>query len=328
MAETKSKQGLQPNAKKNKGARLPRRNAKGGTSFWARLWAQRELWLMLLPGLAFYAIFRYGPMYGLRVAFQDYSPFLRENSPWVGFKHFEFFFSKPDFLRLLRNTLTLGGLSLFITFPVTIIFSLVLNEIRQMKAKKFYQTVSYLPTFFSIVIICSIFVQMFSVGGVVNDIIAMFGGERTQFLLKSEWYYFIYMISEVWAGVGSGAIIYLSALAGVDTQLYEAAELDGCTRMKRIIHITLPSIMPTIVTMFLLRVGNIIRIGADKTLLLAEPITKEVSDIFATYVYEMGILQGGTSYSAAIGMFESVVAATLLLIFNYISRKKTGNSLW
>lgn len=328
MAVTNSKQSLQPNAKKNKGARLPKRNAKGGTSFWARLWAQRELWLMLLPGLVFYAIFRYGPMYGLKVAFQDYSPFLRDNSPWVGWKHFEMFFSKPDFLRLLRNTLTLGALSLCVTFPVTIIFSLVLNEVRQMKAKKFYQTVSYLPTFFSIVIICSMFIQMFSVSGVVNNIVELFGGERTQFLLKSEWYYFIYIISEVWAGVGSGAIIYLSALAGVDTQLYEAAELDGCTRFKRIIHITLPSIMPTIVTMFLLRVGNIIRVGADKTLLLAEPITAEVSDIFATYVYQMGILQGSTSYSAAIGLFESVVAATLLLIFNYISRKKSGNSLW
>jgi putative aldouronate transport system permease protein len=225
------------------------------------LWAQRELWLMVLPGLVFYIIFRYGPMAGLKMAFQEYSPFLGDNSPWVGFDQFTRFFKHRDFLRLFRNTLTHGLMSLCINFPANIIFALILNEIRQAKAKKFYQTVSYLPTFFSIVLVCSIFLQVFSVNnGIINKIIAMCGGERINFILKEEWYYFIYVTSGLWAGIGSGAIIYLSALAGVDTQLYEAAELDGCTRLKRIWHITLPSIFPTIVTMFLPYIGRELRI--------------------------------------------------------------------
>lgn len=305
---------------------VPNLNQKGKL---ARFWRQRQLWLMLLPGLLFYLIYRYIPMFGLLVAFKDYSPFLGVmESPWVGFKHFERLFSNPDFWKLFKNTLTLGCLSLVIFFPCCILFSLLLNEVVNKKAKKFYQTISYLPTFLSIVIVCSIFTNMFSVAGFVNDIIEFFGGERINFMIKSEYYYLVYMVSEVWAGIGSGSIVYLAALSGVDQNLYEAAELDGCSRLKKIWHITIPAIMPTIVTMFLLRIGNIIRIAPDKTLLLATDAVRSVSDIFGSYVYRVGIVQRSYSYAAAVGIFESVLAAIILVFANKASKRVTGESLW
>ncbi len=296
---------------------------------WSRFWRQGQLWLMLLPGLLFYLIYRYAPMFGLFVAFKDYSPFLGVwESPWVGFKHFERLFTNPDFWKLFKNTITLGGLSLVVFFPSCIIFSLVLNEVLSKRAKKIYQTISYMPTFLSIVIICSIFTNMFNVAGFVNDIVEFFGGERINFMLKSEYYYLIYMLSDLWAGIGSGSIVYLAALSGVDQNLYEAAELDGCSRIKKIWHITIPSIMPTIVTMFLLRIGNIIRIAPDKTLLLATDAVRSVSEIFGTYVYRVGITQRSYSYAAAVGIFESVVAAIILVCANKASKRTTGEGLW
>ncbi|MBE6916979.1 MAG: sugar ABC transporter permease [Ruminococcaceae bacterium] len=330
MAITNSKQDVHPNAKANKGTRLPNRNKKGGTSFWARVWAQRELLLMVLPGVLFWIIFRYGPIWGLKVAFQKYSPFLGDASPWVGFQHFKRFFGQKDFWDLVENTVMLGVLSFVVTFPCTIIFSLILNEVRQPKMKKAYQTISYLPTFFSIVIICSLFRQMLSpTTGVVNVILGWFGVKPIDFMLKSEYYYMIYIGSGLWAGLGSGAIIYLSALAGVDTQLYEAAEIDGCSRFKRIIHITLPSILPTIVIMFLLAIGGIVSVGVDKSLLLMEPSTYDVSDVISTYIYRVGVVQGtNMSYSAAIGFVQSVISCILVVTFNKISSVVTETSLW
>ena len=309
--------------------RVPTEQNLNNKSNWMRFWRQRELWLMLIPGLLFYAIYRYGPMFGLFVAFKDYSPFLGVwESPWVGFKHFERLFTNPDFWRLFKNTLTLGSLSLVIFFPSCIIFSLLLNEVLNKKAKKIYQTISYLPTFISIVIVCSIFTNMFAVAGFVNDIIEFFGGERINFMLKPEYYYLVYMVSDLWAGIGSGSIVYLAALSGVDQNLYEAAELDGCSRLKRIWHITIPSIMPTIVTMFLLRIGNIIRIAPDKTLLLATDAVRSVSDIFGSYVYRVGIIQRSYSYAAAVGIFESILAAIILVCANKVSKRTTGEGLW
>lgn len=295
-----------------------------------KLWNQRQLWLMLLPGLLFYLIYRYSPMFGLVISFKDYSPFLGVfESKWVGLEHFERFFSTPKFWELFRNTLTLGCLSLCISFPMTILFALILNEVRQKKAKKVFQTISYLPNFLSIVIVCSIFIDLFSVThGTINKLIIQFGGAPIDFRAKPEWYYFIYITSELWAGLGSGAIIYLAALSGVDHTLYEAADLDGCSRIKKVWHVTLPSIMPTIITMFLLRVGNIIRIGADKTLLLYAPTTYEVADIFSSYVYRVGMGDHDYSFAAAVGMFESVLAALILVAANKGSKKLTGESLW
>ena len=321
-----------PAAAALEGKKLLRRNPKGGTSFWARLWAQRELWIMLFPGLLFYAIFRYAPMYGLRLAFMNYSPFLGyANSPWVGFANFERLFVRnlDMFWSMLGNTLTISLLSFGTSFPITIFFALVLNEIRMPRVKKAYQTISYLPTFLSGVIIASIFIELFSVkSGLVNKVIQMLGYEPVNFMLKPWGYYLVYIISGLWAGIGNGAIIYLSALAGVDQEMYEAAEIDGCSRLKRIWHITLPAIAPTVITMFLLSIGGLIKVGADKSLLLrTDAIINDVY-IFATYVYDQGIKRGQVSYAAAVGMFESVVCAILLLVSNYIAKKRSGTSIW
>ena len=307
--------------------RLPSR--RKGKGFWTKLWAQRALFVMLIPGLVFYLVFRYGPMYGLNIAFKDYSPFLGvDASPWIGVKQFERLFANKDFWQMFWNTLRVGVLSLLIGFPAPIIFALILNEIRKPGVKKVYQTISYLPHFLSVVIVCSVFLDLFSVGGVINKLIVALGGTAINFAMEPEWYDLIYQSSAVWAGIGSGSIVYLAALSGVDQQLYEAAEIDGCSRLKMIWKITLPCILPTVVTMFLLNVGNIIRIAPDKTLLLYQPSTMNVADIIGTYVYRVGITMRSYSYAAAVGMFESVLAAVILFITNRIAKWKTGTSLW
>ena len=332
MSTVNSKQDLQPSAKTAQGQRLPKRTSKGGTRLWSRLWAQRQLFLMLLPGVLYYFIFKYLPMYGLRIAFIRYSPFLGyDKSPWVGFANFErlFITNSELFLDMLGNTLTHTLLTFGTAFPLTILFALILNEVRMPRIKKTYQTVSYLPTFLSGVIVASIFIELFSVkNGLVNKVIQMLGYDPINFMMTPWGYYLVYVLSDLWKGIGNGAIIYLSALAGVDQEMYEAAEIDGCSRLKRIWHITLPSIAPTVITMFLLNVGTLIRVGADKSMLLrTDGIINDVY-IFATYVYDKGVKAGQFSYTAAVGLFESVVAAILLFTFNYIARKRSGTSIW
>ena len=302
---------------------------KGGKGFWAKVWSQKVLLLMLLPGLIYYIVFRYGPMYGLTTAFQNYSPFLgMQDSPWVGLTHFERLFKNRDFWQMFFNTLRVGALQLLLVFPAPIIFALILNEIRQARIKKVYQTISYLPHFLSVVIVCSIFINLFSFDGLISQIVVALGGEAKNFLMESEYYDLIYQLSTIWASIGSSSIVYLAALSGVDQQLYEAAQLDGCSRLKMIWKITLPSILPTIVIMFLLQVGNIIRIAPDKTLLLYQPSTYDVADIIGTYVYRVGIQTRNYSYASAVGLFESVLAAIILFTTNIVAKKKTGTSLW
>lgn len=315
-----------------KGQQLPKRNAKGGTGFFHKLWAQRDLFLMLLPGLLFYVVFKYGPMYGLRIAFINYSPFLGyDGSPWVGFANFERLFVKNAdmFWTMLKNTMLHSLLSFGTMFPMSILFALILNEVRMPRVKKAYQTISYLPTFLSGVIIASIFLELFSIkNGIVNKIITDLGGTAIPFSSTVSGYYLMYVLSGVWAATGKAAVIYISALAGVDQEMYEAAEIDGCSRLKKIWHITLPAIAPTVITMLLLEIGALIRVGADKSLLLRTDTI--ISDVymFATYVYDKGIYGGQYSYTAAIGMFQSVVAAVMLFVSNYIAKKRSGTSIW
>ena len=302
---------------------------KKGRNIWSKIWSQRVLFLMLLPGLIYYIVFRYGPMYGLTTAFQNYSPFLgTADSPWVGLQHFERLFKNKDFWQMFFNTLRIGVLQLVVVFPTPIIFALLLNEVRQARIKKIYQTISYLPHFLSVVIVCSIFINLFSYDGLVSAIVVAFGGTAKNFLMESEYYDLIYQLSTIWATFGSSSIVYLAALSGVDQQLYEAAEIDGCSRFKMIFKITLPSILPTIVIMFLLQVGNVIRVAPDKTLLLYQPSTYNVADIIGSYVYRVGIERRNYSYAAAVGLFESVLAAIILFTTNKIAKKKTGTSLW
>jgi len=298
--------------------------------FFQKVKRDRQLIVLMIPGLLFYLIFRYGPMYGLVIAFKKYSPFKGVfDSPWVGLDNFVKFFSNKDFLILLRNTLLLGLYGLLWSFPITILFALLLNEVRHKLFKKTVQTVSYLPTFLSLVIICSMTIDILSPnGGLINKIITFFGGSPIYFMQSPKWFRTVYVASGVWAGTGSSAIIYLAALAGVDPSLYEAARIDGCGRLRMMWNITIPSIMPTIVTMLILNSANIFRVGADKVLLLYNPLTYEVADVFSTYLYRMAFTNHDYGYAAAVGMFESVVCGIILFVTNYLSRKVTNESLW
>ena len=290
----------------------------------------RQLLIIFLPCIVFYVVFRYIPMYGVTIAFKKYNIYQGIlKSPWVGTKYFKQFFSSPDFWLLFKNTLLLGLYTLLWTFPFPIIFALLLNEVKNQKFKKTVQTVSYLPAFLSIVVICSMVLDFLSPNnGIINNLLAALGFEKKYFIIKPEWFRTIYVTSEIWANLGSGAIIYLAALAGVDPALYEAAKVDGCTRFKSMIHITLPSIMPTIMTMFIIQSGNMFRIGYEKVLLLYNPATYSVADVFSTYVYRKGIVESNYSYATAVGLFESVIALIILTLTNRLSRKLTDSSLW
>lgn len=290
----------------------------------------RQLLLIFLPCALFYAIFRYGPMFGLVMAFQDYGIFLGYlKSPWVGLKHFIKFFNSPDFLLLFKNTFLLGLYNLLWTFPFPILFAILLNEVRNAKFKKSIQTISFLPSFLSVVIVSSMLIDFLSPnGGLINQIIGALGFESKYFIIDPKWFRTIFIASEIWTTMGYGAIVYLAAIAGVDPALYEAAKVDGCGRIRAIWNITLPSILPTIATMFILKSGSMFSIGYEKVLLLYTPTTYKVADIFSTFVYRKGLLERNYSYAAAVGLFESVVALCLLIISNKLSKKLTEQSLW
>jgi len=290
----------------------------------------RQLLILLLPCILFYVIFRYVPMYGVIIAFKRYEIYTGIfKSSWVGLKYFKQFFSSPDFLLLFKNTFLLGIYNLLWGFPFPIIFAILLNELRSVRFKKIVQTVSYLPSFISIVVISSMVIDFLSPShGLFNNIISILGFPKQYFMIKPEWFRTIYISSEIWSGMGFGAIIYLAALSGIDPTLYEAGKVDGCSRFRAIRHITLPGIFPTIATMFIIRSGNIFRIGFEKVLLLYNPATYEVADVFSTYVYRKGLIESNYSYATAVGLFESIIALTILLISNRISRKISEQSLW
>lgn len=290
----------------------------------------RQLLVLLLPCIVFYVIFRYGPMYGVIIAFEKYSIYSGIlKSPWVGLKYFKQFFSSPDFLVLFKNTLLLGCYSLLWTFPAPVLFAVLLNELHNKRFRKTIQTISYLPSFLSLVIICSMVIDFLSPGhGMVNNILGALGFERQYFISKPEWFRIIYIASDIWSSMGYGAIIYLAAISGIDPALYEAAKIDGCSRLQSIRSITIPGMFPTIATMFVLKSGSIFKIGYEKVILLYTPTTYQVADIFSTYVYRKGIIDMNYSYGAAVGLFESVVSLILLIAANAVSKKLSERSLW
>ncbi|MCM2997970.1 ABC transporter permease subunit [Paenibacillus cellulositrophicus] len=290
----------------------------------------RELLLLFIPCILFYIIFRYGPLYGLIIAFKDYSVFSGVmGSDWVGLKHFIKFFSNQDFWMLFRNTLLLGFYTLIFGFPFPILLAILLNEVRTKWFKKSVQTLSYLPAFLSVVIISSMIIDFLSpTNGLLNQLLAAFGFEKKYFLVDPGWFRPIYVISEIWSTIGYESIIYLAAIAGINPTLYEAARVDGASRFHMIRHITIPGLMPTMLIMFILKTGSMIRIGYEKVLLLYNPMTYNVADVFSTYVYRKGLLESNYSYAAAVGMFEALVAMTMLLGANAISRKIGGKGLW
>lgn len=289
----------------------------------------KYLYLMLVPVLLYYLIFWYGPMYGSLIAFKDFSPakgFL--GSPWVGFKHFVSFFKSYYFKRIVTNTVLLSLNLIIFEFPAPIILALLLNEVRNKLFKKMVQTITYVPHFVSIMVVSGIIIDFTSTYGVINDIIEWFGGERVNLLIKPELFRPIYVISNIWQGVGWGSIIYLAALAGIDVEQYEAAVIDGAGRWKQMIHVTLPGIAPTIVIMFILRLGALMNIGYEKIILLYNPLTYETADVISSFVYRKGLQDFSYSYSAAVGLFNSVINFFMLIAANKLSKKVNETSLW
>ncbi len=289
----------------------------------------KYVYFMLLPVVAYYLIFHYGPMYGVQIAFKDYSPSLGFwGSPWIRFQHFTSFFDSFYFWRILRNTLLLSLYELIFAFPSAIVLALLLNEVRRNMFKRWVQTITYLPHFISIVVISGMLIDFLARDGVVNQLLAFFGVEAIPFMGMPEWFRTIYIGSGIWQNVGWGSIIFLAAIANIDPSLYEAARVDGAGRLKQMFFITLPGIMPTIIIMLILQIGSFMVVGTDKILLLYNSLVYESADVIGTYVYRKGILESDYSYTTAIGLFNSVINLTMLVMANYWSRKRTDSGLW
>lgn len=290
----------------------------------------RHLYLLFLPVIIYYALFHYGPMYGLIIAFQNYYPHLGvTGSTWVGLTHIKSFFDSIYFWRLIRNTLAINLYSILAGFPAPIIMALMINELRKNYMKRSVQTLVYLPHFISVVVLAGIVVQFLSPStGIVNTIIKALGGKPIHFLAEAGWYRTIYVWSGIWHNAGWGSIIYLAALTYINQDLYEAATVDGANDLRKMIHITIPCLMPTVIIMLILRVGRLFTVGFEKTILLYNPITYETADVIRTYIYRKGIQQGEYSFSTSVGLFNSILNFAALLIFNSISRKISETSLW
>ena len=288
------------------------------------------LYLMLVVPVAYIIIFAYVPMYGIQIAFRDFS--IRKGywgSPWVGLKHFKNFFNGFFFWQLLRNTLVLNLLSLIADFSLPILFALMLNELGGRRLKKTVQTISYIPHFISVVIVISMVNQMFSNFGIVNNIRMALGADsRLSFFTQESFFRPAYILSGVWQGLGYSSIIYVAALAKVDVELYEAARMDGANRLQKIIHIDLPCIVPTMTILLILSISRLMNIGFEKIFLLQNPTNLNVSRVISTYVYEVGIQGGQYSFSTAVGLFNSIVGTILLVLANTFARTVSENSLW
>ncbi len=268
-------------------------------------------------------------MYGVIIAFKNFKPLKGIlGSDWVGFKYFIMFFDSVYFWRLLKNTLLISIYSFVWSFPVPIFFALMLNEVREGLFKKAVQTISYLPHFISIVVICGMIVNFTGQHGIVNTALGWIGIGPIPFLSEPSWFRDIYISSGIWQGFGWGSIIYLAAIAGIDPQLYEAANIDGANRWQKMWYITLPCLVPTIVILLILNAGNLMDVGFEKINLLYNPTTYETADVISTYVYRQGIQRADYSYSTAIGLFNNVINLILLVIVNRISRKVSETSLW
>lgn len=289
----------------------------------APLLRHRTLYLMAVPGIVYFLVFKYAPMGGLVIAFQDYMPFLGiGGSPWVGLDHFVRLFTEDTFVMLLRNTLVISLMLLVFAFPVPIVLALLLNELRGRWFKRSVQSVIYLPHFLSWVIVASIFYVLLSTdGGSINNLIVDAGGEPVPFLTDPDWLRPLYIGQEIWKGAGWGTIVYLAAMTAVDTQLYEAAELDGAGRLRQSWHITLPAIRPTIIVMFILAIGDFLELGFEHMFLVMNSLNREVGEIFDTYVYTAGIQNGQLSYAAAVGLFKGLVGLLLVVMANRLAKR-------
>lgn len=289
----------------------------------------KELYIISFFILAYYIIFYYKPMYGAIIAFKEFVPIKGIwGSKWVGFKHFMDFFNSFYFGRLLKNTIWISINSLIFGFPAPIILALLINEIKSKLFKRSVQTITYIPHFISLVVICGLIKDFTSDTGVINYVITAFSGEAITMLSIPKLFMPVYVVSGIWQEVGWGAIIYLASLTGIDMELYEASYIDGANRWKQTLHITLPGIAPTIIIMLILRMGNILNVGFEKVMLLYNPSIYETSDVISTYVYRKGILEFNWSFSTAVGLFNSVVNFIFVIAANSISRRVNDTSLW
>ncbi|GIP33324.1 sugar ABC transporter permease [Paenibacillus sp. J2TS4] len=289
-----------------------------------------DLYLLITPVLLYFIIFHYLPIYGVQIAFKDFIGTKGIwGSPWVGFKHFERFFDSYFFWRLIKNTLGISLYELLVGFPIPILLALMINEVRLKFYKRFVQTVTYAPHFLSTVVLVGIVVMFLSPqNGIINQLIKLFGGEPISFMTDPAWFKTVYVLSGVWQQMGWSSIIYLSALAGIDPQLHEAARVDGASRLRRIWHINLPGIMPTIVILLILNVGSIMGVGFEKVFLMQNSLNNESSDVISTYVYRSGIIGSQYSFSAAVGLFNSIVNFILLVMVNRAAKMMKQTSLW
>lgn len=292
-------------------------------SFWSYVKRHKWMYLLMLPGIIYFIIFKYVPMGGLIISFQNYSPYLGiAGSEWVGLEHFKNFFMNPDFKMLLVNTFSISILNLLFFFPMPIILALLLNEIKNKVVKKSIQTMIYIPHFISMVIVASVTFTLLNVeSGVITQLVAKITGSRPEFLSDPKYFRWIIVIQNIWKETGWGMIIFLAALAGVDTQLYEAAQVDGAGKLRQVWHITLPAIKSTIIIMLIMKVGSLLNTGFEQIFLMKNSLNSSVAEVFDTYVYTLGISQGAFSYSTAVGMFKSVVATAMVLTTNWICKK-------
>lgn len=296
--------------------------------FLTRLYRCRMLYLMILPSLAAVFIFHYIPIYGVQIAFKDFRSSLGIwESPWVGMKHFENFFRYPYFGRILWNTVRISLVSLC-TFPCSILFALMLNEMRNERLKKVLQQFTYAPHFVSTVVVCSMTILFLSRGGLIDMLAGIFGARETNLMTEPAAFAGIYAVTGLWQGLGWGTIIYLATLSGVSQELIEAAKIDGATRLQIIRHVDLPHLKPTIITLFILQMGSLLSVGFEKVLLLQNPLNLEASSVISTYTYEVGILNQQLSYSAAIGLFNNIVNILFIVTANAACRKVSKVGLW
>jgi putative aldouronate transport system permease protein len=287
------------------------------------------VFLLMLPGILHFLIFKYVPLAGNVIAFQDYSMFRGIwDSNWVGLKHFVTIFTYEEFFQVLRNTIMFSFMSILFGFPAPLILALLLNEVTKMWFKRSIQTLLYLPHFLSWVIVGGIFINLLSIDGVFNSILSALGMERIDFLTKSEYFRGIIVSIGIWKGIGWGTIIYLAALAGINPNLYEAAVVDGAGRWKQMWHITLPSLMPTIVVLFLLQIGMVLESNVEQILIFLNPLVRDVGEVVDTYVYRVGLLNAQFSYTTAIGLFQSLIGLVLVMSLNALSKKTSGESIY
>ncbi len=314
--------------KKNKIARSPKKTPKKKTN--RKILQNWQLYIFILPAFLYFLIFHYIPMYGVQIAFKNFVPTLGIwGSEWVGLEHFTRFFESYYFWDIIKNTLGISVYELIVGFPLPIILALALNEAKDGLYKRTVQTVTYAPHFISVVVMAGMIIAFLSPAtGIINHAIQLVGFEPIAFMSDPAWFKSVYVMSGVWQSTGWGTIIYLAALAGVDPQHHEAAIVDGASRFQRIWHINIPAIVPTMVILLIMNVGNIMAMGFEKILLLQNPLNLESSNVIATFVYQAGLLDAQYSFAAAVGLFNAVINAILLITVNHIAKKTSETSLW